>query len=182
MAGAPVVSDGSFEAGTPNPSWVEYSDNFGTPLCTVADCGTGGGTGPRSGTWWTWLGGFDGEETAWVEQEITIPKDASAATLKFWLEIPTCAASGIDVFEVSLDAIIVYSTDDQDVGCNQTGYQEIQLDVSSWAGFSATLRFYASVNGQGPPLSSITNFFLDDVSIEVQVPLSFTNGFESPLP
>ena len=59
---ADVIADGSFEAGTPNPFWGEYSANFGTPICDVPGCGTGGGTGPRTGAYWTWLGGISAYE------------------------------------------------------------------------------------------------------------------------
>lgn len=50
--------DSGFEAGTPNPYWTEASINFGSPLCTVATCGSGGGTGPHTGSWWAWFGGI----------------------------------------------------------------------------------------------------------------------------
>ena len=50
--------DGGFEGGIPNPDWTEASIQFGTPLCTVAGCGPGGGSGPANGTVWSWFGGF----------------------------------------------------------------------------------------------------------------------------
>ena len=41
--------------------------------CTAA-CGTGGGIGPRTGTWWAWFGGIpDAVETGSMSQDITIP-------------------------------------------------------------------------------------------------------------
>ena len=50
-----LLQDPSFEAYTPNPYWDEYSENYGTPLCTEDDCGLGGGSGPRTGEAWSWL-------------------------------------------------------------------------------------------------------------------------------
>ena len=50
-----VVTDGGFEAGQYGGTWTEYSVNFGTPICSVAICGSVSGTGPRSGTYWLWL-------------------------------------------------------------------------------------------------------------------------------
>ena len=52
-----AVADGGFEAGSPNPAWSEFSARFGTPLCTVPDCGFGGGSGPAAGASWAWFGG-----------------------------------------------------------------------------------------------------------------------------
>jgi len=55
---ADVIQDGSFEAGTPNPFWSESSTAFGSPICSVGLCGSGGGTaGPRTGSYWVWFGG-----------------------------------------------------------------------------------------------------------------------------
>src|SRR6188768_2996250 len=54
------VVDPSLEASYNNPSgaWAQSSTNFGSPLCTVADCGNGNSTaGPRSGSVWGWFGG-----------------------------------------------------------------------------------------------------------------------------
>ena len=81
--GDELVQDGGFEAGSPNPSWSEGSTNFGSPLCGVAGCGVGGGTGPHSGTWWVWFGGTQSAEDGFVEQSVTIP--SGSAELAFWL-------------------------------------------------------------------------------------------------
>ena len=84
----PIVGDGSFETGTPNASWEEFSTNFGTPLCDAV-CGLGGGTGPRTGAWWAWFGGTTAAETGIITQSVTIP--SGSAELTFWLEIPATA-------------------------------------------------------------------------------------------
>ncbi|HET9494904.1 MAG TPA: zinc-dependent metalloprotease family protein, partial [Chloroflexia bacterium] len=74
-----VIVDGSFEAGSPNPYWDEGSTNFGTPLCDAASCGTGGGTaGPRTGAWWSWFGGVQAVEDAFVSQSVNIPAGSQA--------------------------------------------------------------------------------------------------------
>lgn len=74
--GANGVTDPSFEAGSPNPFWGESSTNLGTPLCSIAGCGDGGGTvGPRTGTFWAWFGGFgQGTEVGMlVQAAINVP-------------------------------------------------------------------------------------------------------------
>src|SRR5690606_28377098 len=99
LGGTDVIQDGGFEAGEPNPFWDEGSSTFGTILCTVTFCGTGGGTGPHSGTWWAWFGGIDANEVGFASQDVTIP--SGSAELRFWLEIP--AADGSGFLNVSMD-------------------------------------------------------------------------------
>src|SRR5690242_10237461 len=53
------------------PYWWQSSTNFGTPLCTVADCTNGGGTaGPRSGNVWSWFGGVNFSLPGTISPEI----------------------------------------------------------------------------------------------------------------
>jgi hypothetical protein len=76
LGGANSVTDAGFEAGSPNPFWMESSTNFGSPLCTAQMCGDGGGTaGPRSGSWWGWFGGFSGgtESASLVQAAVVVP-------------------------------------------------------------------------------------------------------------
>ena len=71
-----VIVDGGFETGgIPNTFWnPETSTNFGTPLCDVPSCGTGGGASPpRTGAFWLWFGGIPAPETATLGQTVTIP-------------------------------------------------------------------------------------------------------------
>ncbi len=157
---ADVVADGSFEAGTPNPFWGEASTNFGTPLCDAASCGgTGGGTGPHSGGWWTWFGGIDtADETGSVDQDVTIP--VGDADLSFWLEIPTSDTSGL--MEVSIDGNVLFSVTEADASTFAV-YDQVVLDVSAYAdGGVHNLMFEGSSTA-----GAITNFFVDDVMLDV---------------
>jgi hypothetical protein len=82
------VTDPGFEAGPFGETWDESSAIYGTPLCDVAGCGTGAGSGPRSGTFWAWFGGFaGGHEEGSVSQQLRIP---AGAGLTFYLEQPAC--------------------------------------------------------------------------------------------
>jgi len=158
---ANLIADASFEAGTPNPFWTEYSMQFGTPLCTTAACGSGGGTAyPRTGLWWAWFGGYaGGYEVGYLEQTVTIPA-AGQAILKFWL---WNGASGpaTDCFRVKLDGdtlLTVHAGDPQYAG----GYVEVQLDVLTYAnGGPHVLRFEAETAG-----GTVSSFSLDDVTLE----------------
>src|SRR5438876_1594799 len=75
-----MLQDSSFEASTDNagtitnPFWNSSSTVFGSSLCNLAECGDGGGSsGPRSGSYWVWVGGTDGPDAATVTQVATIP-------------------------------------------------------------------------------------------------------------
>ena len=157
-----IVVGGGFEAGTPNPDWAEASTNFGTPLCTA---GCGGGTS-HGGSWWAWFGGFDGYDLASVGQDLVIP--SGTATLRFWLRIAACASTVEDTLTVSIDGTPVSAFDNGDASCGAMSYTQHMIDVSAFAdGGLHTLTVVGEVFGSGPPASSITNFWFDDVSIEV---------------
>ena len=70
-----MLQDPSFEASYGSSFyWSQYSTNFGTPLCIIADCNNGGGTaGPRTGSVWGWFGGVPADEIAAVWQAVNFP-------------------------------------------------------------------------------------------------------------
>lgn len=156
--GGNIVGDPSFEAGTPNPIWTETSTNFGTPLCTVAGCGTGTGTGPHTGDWWAWFGGIAAFEDGTVSQGIMIP--TGATDLTFWLEAIICA-SPADFIEVTVDGNQVFLADGSAAFCGTLGYHQETVDISAFAdGNIHTVEFHSTIFGSGT-----TNFFVDDVEI-----------------
>ena len=160
---AVVTQDGGFELGSPNPVWDEASTNFGTPLCTVAGCGTGNGTGPRSGTWWAWFGGIGSQlEVGSLNQDLVIAP--GAATLTFWLEVPSNNNNPDDFLAVSIDETEVFRVTG-DAAAAYAEYAQVTLDVSAFAdGSSHTLTFDSTTN----PGEVSTNFFVDDVALDVQ--------------
>lgn len=157
-----VVQDGGFESGTPNSFWTEASTNFGSPLCTVADCGTGTGTGPRTGTWWVWFGGAGtAPEVGSVSQSVTMPA-GGVATLAFWTEQMVCSTAGTaDYLEVLVDGTQVWLTTAADPACGVLGYRQITLDLGAYAdGGAHTVTFRSVATGAGS-----SNFFVDDVTL-----------------
>ena len=154
-----LLSDPSFEEGTPNTSWFESSTNFGTPLCSFGSCGSGGGTGPRTGDWWAWFGGISFYEEGEINQALVIP--SGTATLSFWLEIPASSGNNLDYLEVQIDGNTIATFLENTPGYGT--YTQVILDVSAYAdGNSHTLRFYSEIFG---PVT--TNFFVDDVELIV---------------
>ncbi len=157
-----LIQDPSFEAGTPNPSWNEASVNFGTPLCTTAACGTGGGTaGPNTGTWWAWLGGTAAtDEVASVDQTVTIP--AGTATLSFFIWNGSAVAAGPDSLLVDVDGGNVLTLAEDDACCT-AGYAQVNVDVSAAADGAPHNISFAMSETDG----TTTNINLDDVSLAV---------------
>ncbi|MEZ4767464.1 MAG: proprotein convertase P-domain-containing protein [Caldilineales bacterium] len=161
---AEVVQDGSFEAGTPNPFWNEFSTNFGTPLCDALSCGTGGGTaGPLTGAWWAWFGGIAAYENGNVSQSVTIPSGGTA-TLSFWVWNGTCSGDSADYLAALIDGTELWRTTGAAPECGALGYREVTVDVSAYADDGAhLLEFSSEVFG-----TTTTNFSLDDVSLDAQ--------------
>jgi hypothetical protein len=157
------IADSSFESGSPNSSWDETSTNFGTPLCTASNCGTGSGSGPRTGQWWAWFGGINtAAEEATVSQSVLIPS-GTTATLNFYLEVPSCDGLGIDYFEIIIDSTdTVYHINDLSSLCGQTFYSLQIADLTTYADSNMHL---VTFHGYTDDFIDITNFFVDDVSI-----------------
>ncbi|MEQ1891774.1 MAG: hypothetical protein ABL998_04465, partial [Planctomycetota bacterium] len=176
------VTDGGFEAGVFGGTWAEASSNFGTPLCTSA-CGTGGGTGARSGLVWAWFGGFlGGPETGSVEQPVTIP--AGATTLDFFLEIPVSSGNGVDFLRVSIDGTTVFEVFEDDPFYAGLGYKAVSVPIAGFAdGGAHDLRFESSTTGDdGVGNDALSNFFVDDVTMLVETTdctSCFTLDFET---
>lgn len=166
VAVANVVDDGGFEATgataqTSGDAWTEGSTQFGTPLCSDAACSTTVGTGPRGGTYYAWFGGTTGVEVGSLTQTVTIP--AGTANLSFYLEIPSCGTPTSDLFEVTLDDVVVFTTNATDPACDVVGYAQKIVDVSAYAdGGSHVLSFRSETNSV-----EVTNFFVDDVTLSI---------------
>ena len=143
--------------------WVESSTQFGTPICDLATCGMGGGTGPYAGTFWAWFGGSNvGPEQASVSQSVVIP--VGMATLEFQFEIPSCEDPffASDSFQVRVDGNVVFQTSNSDPSCAVVGYQLKSVDISSYAnGASHTVSFTGTTDDVFDP----TNFMVDDVRL-----------------
>jgi len=150
------ISDPSFEAGSPNPFWTEASTNFGTPLCTVDSCGGGASV---TGDWFIWFGGVMSLEVGSVEQEITIPMDATFLTLQANWAVITGTNPEMDTFTVSIDGAEEYSASGADGIAG--GYMEVQIDVSAYADdMPHTLLIESTTQGD-----ELTSIFVDDIAL-----------------
>ena len=174
-----IIFDGGFETGgVPSTIWndPQTSTNFGTPLCSVATCGTGSGASPpRTGSYWAWFGGIPLPETATLGQNVTIPSGVPA-TLRFWMRIGTVTAPYTDVLNVKIDNVVVQAYPEPTLA--ETDYTERVIDLTTFAnGASHNIQFeyIGPSNGTG-------SFIVDDVSLDIGPPCSTPAPSTTPTP
>ncbi len=150
-----MIQDGSFEGGVLSPHWVQGSTTFGTPLCTLITCG---GVGPRTGTWWAWLGGTTQAEQGFLQQKKRIAPGAKTLTFWLWWSAGHHITS---TFKVRLDGVEVLSLTGATNAAYRAGWTLVTIDISAYADDNVhTLRFEQS-NQAG----ELTNIHLDDVNL-----------------
>ncbi len=160
-----VVLDTGFEAGDtiPPSPWSQSSTAFGTPVCSVASCGTGGGTGPRAGTFWAWFGGTLSATTDSVSQSRVIP--TGTASLTFFLEVPACATGGAaETLTIFIDGTQIFQVANVGGQCNTIGYaqQTVAVPAAFANGATHSIEFRGVFDAAQ---ANITNYFVDDVRL-----------------
>lgn len=159
-----IIVDGGFETGgIPNTFWnPETSTNFGTPLCDVPSCGTGGGASPpRTGAFWTWFGGIPAAETATLGQTVTIPASPSMATLRFWMRIGTVSSPFTDVLNVRVDGAIQQSFPEPTVA--EGAYTERVINLNTFANGASHAILFEYIG----PTTGTGSYVVDDVTLNV---------------
>ncbi|MBK9419907.1 MAG: T9SS type A sorting domain-containing protein [Flavobacteriales bacterium] len=158
------ITDGSFEAGIGAGTWNEASANFGTPLCTAAACGTGGGGAvPRTGEVFAWFGGLgDASEIASVDQDANITT-GTTANLLVYVKIPATgdgsAGNYLKAFIDGTEVAMVTALDSS----AYTNYTLWTVPINAYAnGAVHNVKLEAKENG-GTPF----NILADDISLEV---------------
>jgi hypothetical protein len=90
-----ILGNPGFENGKTNPApWVLTSTH--TPQEIIANSSL---EPPHSGTFDAWMDGFGTTTTDTIMQQVTIPANATAATLSFWLHIDTAETSTTTAFD-----------------------------------------------------------------------------------
>lgn len=158
------IVDGSFEAGIGAGTWTEASATFGTPLCTAAACGTGGGAAiPRTGDVFAWFGGSgSATEIASVAQDANIPSGTSA-NLLVYVKIPAVGDGSDGNYMKAM-------VDGTEVGMLTAGDSLTYADYTLWSvpidsyadGAVHNIKFEAKENG-----GSVFNILADDIALEV---------------
>jgi hypothetical protein len=170
------IVDGGFETGgIPNTFWnPETSTNFGTPLCDVPSCGTGGGASPPyAGAFWAWFGGIPAPEDATIGQTMTIP--TGTASLTFQMRIGTVSSPFTDTLTVSMDGTPLQVFPEPSVA--EGAYTLRTIDVTAYAnGASHNLLFHYA-----GPSSGTGSFVVDNVSLQACVLTAVTVASTSAL-
>lgn len=122
----------------------------------------------RTGSYLAHLNGYGTTHTDTLEQQVTIPSGATAATLSFWLKIATDEGTTtiaydnlmiqlLDPSGTVLTTLATYSN------LNETSaYQLKQFDVLAYKGQTIRVRFYGTED-----YSLATSFFVDDTALDV---------------
>lgn len=156
-----VIADGGFETGgIPSTTWnnPQTSTNWGTALCDIGTCGTGGGTAPpRTGSFWAWFGGASSPETARLGQDVVIPP--GTASLHFWMRIGSVSEPYTDVLNVKIDGTTILSYPEPSVA--ESAYMERVIDLNNFANGASHNVMFEYIG----PTSGVGNFVIDDVSL-----------------
>ncbi|MBT8144887.1 MAG: choice-of-anchor J domain-containing protein, partial [Gammaproteobacteria bacterium] len=170
------LRDGSFEGGTPNPDWHEFSMNNDEILCTGPGCS--GGLA-EDGSWFAWFGRASNEaEVGFLEQTLIIPVDAT--TFAMQVVAPICDSAN-DLLRVTIDDSPIIQIDGDDLDyCPTFAYVPVSGDVTPFAdGGVHVLRIEAQQHLQG---GSSTDFFIDSLALDGSTGGDGTPSICTPLP
>ena len=158
-----LLGNAGFENGSTNPApWSVTSgviDNNSTSEPA------------HSGSWKAWLDGYGSAHTDTLMQQISIPANATQATLSFWLHIDTTettTATAYDTLRVQirnssgtvLTTLATYSNLSA-----KAGYTQASFDLGSFKGQAIQLYL---VGVEDPSLK--TSFVVDDFALSVTTP------------
>jgi hypothetical protein len=157
----PGVRDGGFEAGSPWTAWpFQFSSQFGTPLCDVPTCGTGGGSAPPfAGGNWAWFGGTPAlPEIAVVGQPMRLPA-SPGLRLAFQLRRGFVSAPFTDELGVVVDGTLAALFSEP--ALPEGGYVRREVDLSAWAdgGCHDVVFEYHHVD------AGVANMTVDDITL-----------------
>jgi hypothetical protein len=168
-----LIVDGGFEAGFPNPGWpVQTSTNFGTPICDVPSCTTGGGASPpRTGAFWAWFGGIAAPaENSTLGQTVTMPGGQTVANLSFFMRIGTVTSPFTDVLNVRVDGTLVASYPEPTVA--EGAYSGKVINLNTFADGAAHSILFEYIH---PAAGGTGSYVVDDVELNTRTPTA-TDG------
>jgi hypothetical protein len=159
LAQTELIVNGGFESGVATP-WT---------VAGGADVYSGFG---HSGTYYLWLGGVVNEVDS-AYQTVTIPANATSATLSFYYNVSSQegTSGAFDTFTATvrttgnalLATVISLSNMDQDPGPGNPYYHQVTYNLLPYAGQTIRIQFDSAND-----LTRFSSFFVDDVSVQVQ--------------
>jgi uncharacterized membrane protein len=159
-----MIGNGGFENGPSNPApWTLTSTQ--TPQSII---NSSSAEPPHSGSFDAWLDGFGTTTTDTIMQQVSIPANATAATLSFWLHIDTAETSTTRAFDTLtvqvldssgnvLSTLATFSNLDA-----ASGYTQHSFDLTSFAGQAIQIFMSGAED-----FELQTSFVLDDISLQV---------------
>ncbi|HEV3039121.1 MAG TPA: hypothetical protein VHA33_15180 [Candidatus Angelobacter sp.] len=160
-----LLGNPGFENGKTNPApWVLTSTH--SPQEIIANSSL---EPPHSGTFDAWMDGFGTTTTDTVMQQVTIPANATSATLSFWLHIDTAETSTTTAFDTLQVQIrdssgTVLQTLQTFSNLNHAaGYQQHTYNLNSFIG--KTIQVFL-IGKEDFELQ--TSFVVDDFALNVQ--------------
>jgi hypothetical protein len=154
------VADG--EGATDHPKWTEADNVYGSPICEMTGCGTGGGTaGPHGGTAWIWFGGTSGsaDQVSSVTQTITLPSDQNGA-ISFYFRVGVFGKA-TSVFTVQVDGATYFKVDVTNQA-EYLAYQQVIVPLGRLAAGPHLVSFAYTSSGPG----AATNLSIDDARLD----------------
>jgi len=154
-----------------NPGFENGSSNPAPWTATAGVINNSTSEPSHGGTWDAWMDGYGTTHTDTLMQQVTIPSNATAASLSFWLHIDTAETSTTTAFDtlavqVRNSSGTVLSTLKTFSNLNKnTGYTQQSFDLTSFKGQTIQINF---VGTEGSTLQ--TSFVLDDFALNVTTP------------
>ena len=158
-----LLGNPGFENGSASPSpWVVTSGVISNAATFEA---------PHSGAWDAWLSGYGSVHTDTIYQQVSIPSNATAATLVFWRHIDTTETTTTAIYDTLklqirnqsgtvLATPAAYSNLDA-----APGYSQVSLDLTPYKGQTIQIYFVGAEDA-----SLKTSFVLDDFALNVTTP------------
>lgn len=151
-----LLANPGFESG--NVSWTATSGVITSSTSRPA----------RTGSWKAWLNGYGTTHTDYAYQQVTIPSNATAATLSFWLRIDSAETTTSTVYDrlqvqvlnssgTVLATLATYSNLNKN-----TTYTQKSFNLLGYAGQTIRVRFYGTEDS-----SLQTSFVIDDTALNV---------------
>jgi len=123
----------------------------------------------RTGTWKAWLGGYGVTHTDFIHQTVTIPSEATKATLSFWVRIDTAEwvtwwpADRLRV-QISTNGGATYATLAMYSNINKNpNYVQKSFNLAAYRGQTIRIRFHVTED-----YALQTSFVIDDTAVDVE--------------
>ncbi len=156
-AATQLIVNGGFESGA--ASWSATSGVISADASQAA----------HAGSYKAWLDGYGSAHTDTLYQSVTIPADATSATLAFWLKVvssETTTSTAYDTLKVqvrsSANAVLATLATYSNLNKGST-YGQKSFDLSAYKGQTVRI-YFEGVEGT----TVATSFLIDDVTLNVQ--------------